>query len=513
MVESAHGSSSWSTSSEVSTHSRSVVPTHTPALKFKITGCGAVQAFFNQTADDWLKVHASSWLDRWWVANQAHFAGKPGGFAAALGSQYLANPDWTCRTEGSSSNCDFNPCTAAGLNALGPADMQSAYLVLESVNRLHTYFTGLGQALQVSAIGAALAKDDWANIFWNAHHDMDMSGLRNLLTVATTLVGIAAALMGPVGIVAGTVAAVGSTLFGAGVGFANIIVKDSVNDNFGRAADIGSRLSGIFMQSLEEMITGNNLLMSGQSFGKAGDIRAFLSGGAFADYPGMDQVALIDIMSTKLMATAINALWRQQKVYIMGGGPCDDSGGIGKGPQGYKVCRDGKAWYLFFWEELGHIALDMHQWGWISPPPGIDRFGEGDYKGLRVEDVINSSLDSWLIAGYNYTEKTANDQTLEALRQGIKKPSSLASPAWQGTFTIPVCDVSSAAKANIRDASDILMEFNGRESRPKWCGPVCSNNQAVTDAFIRAAQMENFKSPSEPCYQLPMRWSPSRPRP
>ena len=33
----------------------------------------------------------------------------------------------------------------------------------------------------------------------------------------------------------------------------------------------------------------------------------------------------------------------------MGGGACGDGQGIGSGPQNYSVCRNGQAWYLYYW--------------------------------------------------------------------------------------------------------------------------------------------------------------------
>ena len=37
---------------------------------------------------------------------------------------------------------------------------------MEPLDRFHTYFTGLTQAFEVSAITTALSKDDWAETFY-----------------------------------------------------------------------------------------------------------------------------------------------------------------------------------------------------------------------------------------------------------------------------------------------------------------------------------------------------------
>lgn len=45
-------------------------------------------------------------------------------------------------------------------------DVANAYYTMESLNRFHTYSTGLSQAFEVSAIATALSKDDWAETFY-----------------------------------------------------------------------------------------------------------------------------------------------------------------------------------------------------------------------------------------------------------------------------------------------------------------------------------------------------------
>ncbi|KAI9840146.1 MAG: hypothetical protein M1838_004199, partial [Thelocarpon superellum] len=62
-----------------------------------------------------------------------------------------------------------------------------------------------------------------------------------------------------------------------------------------------------------------------------------------------------------------------------------------------------------------------------------------------------------------------------------------------------VCDVGGAAIAGIPDAQYILMPYNGWESRPHYCGAICSNDVAKTKRFVTAANMDNFKSPTRYC--------------
>ena len=86
-----------------------------------------------------------------------------------------------------------------------------------------------------------------------------------------------------------------------------------------------------------------------------------------------------------MLAAPINYLWRQQKVFIVGGGPCDDSGGLGSGPQDSKWCDDqNRAWYLYFWNEGGHGASKKNRWGYMDYAPGANQLGSSTYDSLNV---------------------------------------------------------------------------------------------------------------------------------
>lgn len=69
----------------------------------------------------------------------------------------------------------------------------------------------------------------------------------------------------------------------------------------------------------------------------SGDIRAHIWGGQFVSYPGIDKNAVTDTMSGFSVGQAVNPLYRM----------CGDNQGIGSGPQGVSILRDGKAWYLY----------------------------------------------------------------------------------------------------------------------------------------------------------------------
>jgi hypothetical protein len=139
---------------------------------------------------------------------------------------------------------------------------------------------------------------------------------------------------------------------------------------------------------MKSFTTANNQLMSGQTYADV-DIRSYIAGGAFLAFPGVDKNTVIDSMNNMLVGTAINQLYRTQKIFIMGGGSCDDNQGIGSGPQESKVCRDGKAWYLYYWQENDVVSTTSHQWGWVATPPGLEEIGQGDYAGITREVSVD----------------------------------------------------------------------------------------------------------------------------
>ena len=505
--------------------------------------CGPVSAYYSPTPTDWNNNNLDSWLNDWWNAHLSNITAGGSGIAGVWGLWAIGNPDWTCRDDGSDSNCDFDPCDNRVLNDKGD-DIREAYYVLESITRLHSYFKGLSEAFEVSALFAALSKDSWATTFYKDKDVKSIGILREIFNAVGAIVGIGSAFAGLAGSGAGAAGGALSALFTGGVGAATpligqkygslrisistfcliskmsfefrvtllsfnlIVIHDlkhtqvandlsSQDDTFQKSADLGGILGQIVIGAMKSFTSANNILMAGGNYDGTGDIRTYMDGGLFVDFPGVDKNGVIDAMSNLLIGQAINALWRTQKVFIMGGGACGDNQGTGSGPQAASVCRNGQAWYLYYWQENDVVSTTSHQWGWVNPPPGSDQLGQGEYMGVTIQDVINSSLDSYNVAGYNYTADTAAQRAQSALESQWANPGAQG-PSWEGTFTIPVCDVSAMIGANLFDGQYILQDY-GHDSRPVWCGPVCSDSPDQTKAFIAAAQMTNFKSPKHLC--------------
>jgi hypothetical protein len=122
----------------------------------------------------------------------------------------------------------------------------------------------------------------------------------------------------------------------------------------------------------------NNELMYGHGYGPSSDdIRKYLQGGAWVNYPGLQKGQAQDLLISVMQSMMINSLWRMQRVFIIGGGACGDGQGFGSGispPDDNYICEDGRAWYLYFWQkETGSIRKPQ---GWVSRPWGSDRMGQ-----------------------------------------------------------------------------------------------------------------------------------------
>lgn len=150
-----------------------------------------------------------------------------------------------------------------------------------------------------------------------------------------------------------------------------------------------------------------------------------------------------------------------------------------------------------FREETRKLTLKAKKWGWMAMPPGADQLNQGPYAGVTVQDVIASSLDAYTVAGYNYDSATATARVQDALQNQWANPGDQG-PSWEGTFTIPVCDVSAMIGTETQGKEYILMGHS-QDNRPHWCGPICGGDWERTKAFIHAANMDNFKSPTHYC--------------
>ncbi|KAL7622200.1 hypothetical protein AAE478_007703 [Parahypoxylon ruwenzoriense] len=438
-----------------------------------------------------------------------------------------SNPDWSYRDDGSSSSYDLDLCDNRVINGRGN-DIRQAYYMLEGVNRLHAYFMGLAQSFEVSAVASSLSKESWFQTFYHPkNNDKTISTLREFLNAITTALSIGASFAG-----LGTGAALRGAISGlmattaSGAAAAGSIQLASVKDEtFEKDAQLGSILAKVVVDSLKSFASANNELMAGHNYKSTGDIRSYLAGGAFVDFGGVDKNAVVDVMNKFLLGklSTSSGASKRSSLWLVGNAAMARASGPGRRTTAYVgTARRGVRppspvtaiflWGLlqeaetnqfpfhpdlYYWHEGNGDFLSAKQWGYVTMPPGADKPGQGDFAGVAVVDVINSSLDSYNVAGYNYGTLKANERVHDALQNGWRNPGAQG-PSWEGTFTIPVCDVSGAIGQGWTLQEYILEEYDGN-ARPCWCGPICSNDWDKTKRFIEAANMGAFKTPKHIC--------------
>ncbi|KAL8767899.1 MAG: hypothetical protein Q9209_005685 [Squamulea sp. 1 TL-2023] len=154
----------------------------------------------------------------------------------------------------------------------------------------------------------ALRKDSWATIFYKYKDVKRVTTLKEVLNAATAVLGAVAAFAWLGGPAAGVAAGAGSAMFAGAIGLVTPLLGQHQDDTFQKSADLGDLLGSIVFGAMKSFISANNVPMRGNSFQDTGDIRTCLKGDYFLGYPGIDKVAVIDMMNAKLVGHVVNAL-------------------------------------------------------------------------------------------------------------------------------------------------------------------------------------------------------------
>ncbi|KAK2805080.1 hypothetical protein FQN50_006325 [Emmonsiellopsis sp. PD_5] len=458
-------------------------------------GCGIVDKFRYPSQDDYQKARVDDWLDLWiqseWVNGTSR--GRKQGLTATLGEWALGSDYFTCLDNGNDANCDMNECGNKVLNSKDPDEARNVYYVLRSIQNLHAYFEGMNEAFLIGSVSAAFAKDSWANIFYDGKDANEGAIAKQILNVVATLFGIAggaAALVVKEAAAAGT--AIAATIMGGSITSVYHALQSGDGEGELISNQIGQTLADLTLFWAQTRIQGNNELMKGRTFGDL-YLDDYLKGGFWVDYPGVDKSALAQNTFSTLKAIAINEIWKLQKIFIIGGGSCDDSDGFGQGNSGtdngaYAWCDtdNNQAWYLYYWQN-GDFNLPTDK-GWMARPWGADALGAGDFADVTARDVIISSLKSYRAAGFDYTNDVFRERYTSAYVNGHDPFSE--GPQMEGLFTVPVCDFSSvvAKKYNFPNREYVLQPY-GYDKRSNWCTPICGGDLETSWKFLDRAHL------------------------
>ena len=220
-------------------------------------------------------------------------------------------------------------------------------------------------------------------------------------------------------------------------------------------------------------------------------ITDFIQQGSFLNIT-IDEIATINSTSALLLAQAINQFWLQNRIFVIGGDACDNPQ-LGPGPQGYTVCKDGKRWAIYWWVTVrpdSPTEQDPAQLGYLAMPPGADKLGQGFYTNITIQDAMLSSLDLFAQdPSYTYVNSSQSLDSVKSQLYAANWTATRGALNLTGTFTMPVCDISSAINADPNDQKGALDEYFPVETTPgtpvgfPLCGAVCGGNAQSTQAF------------------------------
>ncbi|KAI9795795.1 MAG: hypothetical protein M1833_006816 [Piccolia ochrophora] len=406
---------------------------------------------------------------------------------------------------------------------------------------LHKHFVLLVNAVERSAIYQGLGLDGLAHTFY-LDPEASTQGMDQLFNVLITLFGAVASALGPLAFAkpaaaAGQAAAVhavagglvgGSapTMFTGTILAVKFAASSDPNSTPLKAAELGLWLKETLKGLANATRELNNKLMEGQDYEGKGDVRSYIANGAFL-WSGLGAAApnerpcdpaevstpdrttyATELVDTIMTASSINHLWRQQKVFIVGGAACDDTQiRLGKGPANESFCdEDNRMWYLYYWYEHREM-IRVPVWkekGDMEAPPGRDSLGSESPLFGNISHVINGSLISYRASN------GSNNYTAEIQRQNLYDKISTGNglnldPTLEGTFSLPVCNISAVVDVPDFPKKDVILQPYGHDYRLQFCGAVCTDfvsgqlDYPTTKRFIEAANMKNFESLTYAC--------------
>lgn len=110
-------------------------------------------------------------------------------------------------------------------------------------------------------------------------------------------------------------------------------------------------------------------------------------------------------------------------------------------------------------------------------------------------DGVSASPDAYRAAGYNYGGTLGSLRVERVLPTGVANAITQGTD-WEGTFTTPVCDISSAINSTY-ELKDITLQPHSHDRRAAYLGPICDGDVDRTTLFMNAANLFNFQSPKQ----------------
>ena len=217
--------------------------------------------------------------------------------------------------------------------------------------------------------------------------------------------------------------------------------------------------------------------------------------------PNLSITAMTEVMRDDLIQRGINYIWSQSKIYVTFADLNDDASGTKcqadkNGWQASKTCADGGVYYLYRFNEDGHLI------GHLDYPWGADKMTDSPFE-IQPSWVTKSSAASYRaqnggVGGFNYDQTTPPTNLTDVLTEVGQSGTLDGLHTLPGVWNISVCDMGThndwngdfTQKPMVTENKDNLSFFF-----PCCCGPQCTQ----TPDFIKSAQMENFKTIYDTC--------------
>lgn len=104
------------------------------------------------------------------------------------------------------------------------------------------------------------------------------------------------------------------------------IKKEQKDGFFKSGAIIGEILGGLALETQQQLTIANNDIMDGNGTNTnnmGATASDYFREGKLLNYQGVDKIKLGNQLTALFQSKAINSRWKNQRVFIMGGGPCE----------------------------------------------------------------------------------------------------------------------------------------------------------------------------------------------
>ncbi|KAI5465084.1 hypothetical protein BGZ63DRAFT_452188 [Mariannaea sp. PMI_226] len=171
-----------------------------------------------------------------------------------------------------------------------------------------------------------------------------------------------------------------------------------------------------------------------------------------------------DLLMRVMTSGSINALWKNNHVYIVGS-PTADCQNDNRAPKDVRFCFEDDNSHVYYMLMMQNKASDQSDWTHVqvSRPQGYDKLGSLKVP-LSLQDAFRSSIATYKSSSFNYdtvrSQRLFNFMASGAFNQ--TDPNAIA--AVEGVWSIPVCMDDSGMAISQVDSNDGI-------NYPCICGP------------------------------------------